>query len=85
MGDRSEKLHSNTKIAFFDKRHKVWAINTPVDWVVKEYEKSERALKRYAMNGDNEKLVEEMRNHNNLEYIMLYQMTPEFKERMKRK
>ncbi len=80
----NKKLHLNAKNEFFSKQHKVWAINTPADWVLKEYEKSERALKRYAMKGDYEKLVEEMRNHSNLEYIMLFQMTPEFKERSKR-
>ena len=67
-------------MSFFKKEHKLIACKNPSTYLTKKYEKSEDRLKYYARVGDQKKLKKAMKEHGKIEYAMLYQHTPEFKQ-----
>lgn len=51
--------------------------------LIKEYKKSEQALKECAKKGDRRGLAFAMKRHGDFEYALLYQSTPEFQAEFK--
>ncbi len=70
---------------FFNPRHKSLAFRMSKSQLKQEYKKSERELLETAKCGDELALARVMRKHGDFEYAMLFQKTPEFKERKKRR
>lgn len=68
-------------MAFFKKIHKQIALNNSKENLEQAYHISEENLKKASKLGNIKKLKVAMKEHGNLEYALLYQKTPEFKER----
>lgn len=66
---------------FFENKHKSLALRMSKGQLKKEYKKSEQELLETAKSGDEKALAEVMKKHGDYEYAMLFQKTPEFKER----
>lgn len=68
---------------FFNRKHKSLAFRNSASQLKSKYKKSERELLKTARSGDEKALAEVMKKHGEYEYAMLFQKTPEFKERKK--
>lgn len=68
---------------FFNRKHKSLAFSYSAGQLKSKYKKSERELLKTAKSGDEKSLAEVMKKHGEYEYAMLFQKTPEFKERKK--
>lgn len=68
---------------FFTEEQKSLALSMKKGELKKRYKKSERDLKETAKTGNKRNLARVMKRHGNYEYAMLFQKTPEFKERRK--
>ncbi len=68
-------------MAFFKNIHKRIAIYNSKENLEQAYRLSEENLKKASKSGNEKLLKAAMKEHGNLEYALLYQKTPEFKER----
>lgn len=69
---------------FFEDIHKKLALRLPASALEDEYKKSERMLKVYASEGNEDALNKMMYKHGLVEYARLFQLTDEYRE-LKRK
>ncbi|HIT62128.1 MAG TPA: hypothetical protein IAC38_01600 [Candidatus Caccovivens faecavium] len=69
-------------MAFFKKIHKKLA-NKPRNYLQKKYMKSEADLLRASATGSDKIIKKAMKEHGKYEYALLYQNTPEFKNKRK--
>lgn len=69
-------------MAFFNNEHKKLS-NLPTDVLKQKYVETELKLQTIAKTGNEKALKEAMKEHGNVEYALLYQKTPEFKEKYK--
>ncbi len=70
---------------FFTSKHVSLASTKSRSELKREYKKSEKELKRVAKTGNETTLSRVMKRHGNIEYAMLYQNTPNFKRKGKKK
>ena len=66
---------------FFELKHKHLAFSKTAHQLNQAYKKSERALKKSACGGDERELSNVMKQHHDIEYALLFQKTPEFKQK----
>lgn len=66
----------------YSKRQKQLAQNVDRSELKKAYEISERNLNKAALKGSNKDLNLAMKHHQNIEYALLYQQSPEFKKKI---
>lgn len=71
-------------MAFFTNKHKKLAVKTSREALQQSYAKSEEKLRQISKSGNEKALKQAMKEHGNIEYAMLYQSTPEFKEKRKK-
>lgn len=71
-------------MTFFEDIHKKIALSVPASTLENEYKKSERMLKVYAVEGNEDMLNKTMYKHGLVEYARLFQLTAEYRE-LKRK
>lgn len=67
---------------FFSKEQKELALKRSSQDIKVLYEYSEKQLKACAKTGSVYKLSEAMKKHQMFEYALLYQLTPEYKEKI---
>ena len=71
-------------MAFFTNKHKKLAVKTSRQALQQSYAESEEKLRRASKSGNEKALKQAMKEHGNIEYALLYQSTPEFKEKRKK-
>lgn len=69
---------------FFEEIHKKIALRVPSSTLEDAYKKSERMLRVYATEGNEDALNKMMYKHGLVEYALLFQLTDEYRE-LKRK
>lgn len=72
-------------MGFFKLKHKRMAKKMSRRDLMDAYVDSECALNDAAFNGDTKELKKAMKEHGNYEYALLYQNTPKFMQRSRRK
>ena len=70
---------------FFDEYEKIVAVRNSTCTLRKKYKESEKQLLKASRSGDDKLLLNAMDSHHLYEYALLYQKTPEYKQRKKKK
>lgn len=70
-------------MSFFSRKQKNIALKNSTLELERAYHKSEQNLKNISCSGDEKLLKKAMKQHGDFEYAMLYQNTPEYREKKK--
>ena len=70
-------------MGFFSKKQKELALKNSNFELERAYHQSEQKLKNVSCSGDEKSLKRAMKQHGDFEYAMLYQNTPEYREKKK--
>lgn len=69
-------------MAFFSKKQKDMALNTPRAVLESQYKRSEENLQNVSKFGDDKLLKSAMKKHGDIEYAMLYTNTPQYRKEL---